>query len=187
MITYYNSANNVSAFQMGLDLAHMLDKLYKNHSELIIFCIGTDRSTGDSLGPLIGHKLDKLAMNNVIVIGTLNEPVHAGNIMHYTDYIYDTFENPLILSIDASLGKRNHVGYFTLATGPLIPGLGINKALPEIGDLHITGIVNYTGIFDGMLLQTTRLNSVMNLADTISSGIKIGLTQCHHFKNEIYA
>ena len=30
----------------------------------------------------------------------------------------------------------------TLGSGPLKPGLGVKKKLPEVGDLHITGIVN---------------------------------------------
>ena len=28
-------------------------------SQIIVLCIGTDRSTGDSLGPLVGEKLKK--------------------------------------------------------------------------------------------------------------------------------
>ena len=43
-------------------------------------CIGTDRSTGDSLGPLIGYKLREKGMKNARVLGTLEEPVHAMNL-----------------------------------------------------------------------------------------------------------
>jgi len=31
----------------------------KQKAGVIFLCIGTDRSTGDSLGPLVGHKLRK--------------------------------------------------------------------------------------------------------------------------------
>lgn len=187
MLAYYDSTNQISSYKMGLDLAHLLDENMKHHDQLIILCIGSDRSTGDSLGPLVGHNLCKYNLNNVFVYGTLKEPVHASNIQNVIDMIYDNFENPFILAIDASLGTRSHVGYYTLGQGPLIPGLGVNRSLPEIGDIHITGIVNYSGLFDGMLLQTTRLSSVMTLADTISTGIIIGIRHCSHATIENYA
>ena len=37
----------------------------------------TDRATGDSLGPLIGYKLQSLPYQNIYVHGTLEKPVHA--------------------------------------------------------------------------------------------------------------
>ena len=39
---------------------HLLHILLRNNiykKDLIILCIGTDRSTGDSLGPLVGSRL----------------------------------------------------------------------------------------------------------------------------------
>lgn len=187
MVTYYDSSNQLSSYKMGLDLSRLINKTMKKGQQLVILCIGSDRSTGDSLGPLIGHKLSRYCLENVYIYGTLNEPVHAINIQHTIDKIYDDFENPFILAIDASLGVRNHVGYYTLGQGPLIPGLGVNRSLPAIGDLHITGIVNYSGLFDEMLLQTTRLSSVFTLAETISSGIVIAVNHCSHATVENYA
>ncbi|WP_312492801.1 spore protease YyaC, partial [Anaerosporobacter sp.] len=77
--------------------------------------------------------------------------------------------------IDASLGNSNHVGFITLGEGPLKPGAGVSKDLPAVGDLFITGIVNFSGLLDNMLLQTTRLNIVMKLADCICLGIRFCL------------
>lgn len=187
MATYYDSSNHISSYKMGLDLAKLINKNMKPYNQFIILCIGSDRSTGDSLGPLVGHKLSKCNISNVTILGTLQNPVHAANIQNITDMIYDKYENPFILAIDASLGSRNHVGYYTLGQGPLIPGLGVNRSLPAVGNIHITGIVNYSGLFDNMLLQTTRLASVMSLADTISTGIIIGLRHCRYAEVENYA
>ena len=47
--------------------------------QLAIVCIGTDRSTGDSLGPLTGTLLNK-AYPQIPVFGTLDDPVHAANL-----------------------------------------------------------------------------------------------------------
>ena len=186
-MTYYDCKNQISSYKMGMDLAGILNSALSRHRPLVILCIGTDRSTGDSLGPLIGRNLSKYQFSNAYIYGTLTDPVHAANITAVTDNIYDRFDNPLILAIDASLGSRNHVGYYTLAEGPLIPGLGVNHSLPPIGDIHITGIVNYSGLFDSMLLHTTRLSNVMALADTISTAIAIGIRHCKYVTIENYA
>lgn len=52
-----------------------------------------------------------------------------------------------------------------------MPGLALNKNLPPIGNMSITGVVNISGSFEFMVLQNTRLYTVMSLADSISNGI----------------
>ena len=89
--------------------------------------------------------------------------------------IYDIHKEPFVIAVDASLGTRNHIGYVTLSDMPLRPGLGVKKSLPEVGDICITGIVNLSGAMDGILLQSTRLSTVMELADFISIGIFIAI------------
>ena len=42
---------------------------------VVFLCIGTDRATGDALGPLVGSYLLKNGLENVY--GTVDEPVHA--------------------------------------------------------------------------------------------------------------
>ena len=56
-------------------------KLYNDsHDEVVFVCIGTDRATGDCLGPLIGYKIQDMKYNKVHVLGTLDNPVHAKNL-----------------------------------------------------------------------------------------------------------
>ena len=86
---------------------------------LVFLCIGSDRATGDSLGPIIGHKLAQNHFSSIYIYGTLEEPVHAKNLEKVIDTIYDTFSNPYIVAIDACLGKASHIGYFTLDQGAL--------------------------------------------------------------------
>ena len=80
-----------------------------------------------------------------------------------------------IIAIDASLGMANHIGFITLGEGSLYPGIGVNKELPCVGDIFITGIVNISGMLNNLLLQTTRLDIVMKLADFICYGIRYSL------------
>ena len=168
---YYNSKQVSSSYEFG---KHLLEKICHQRSSnqpLVFLCIGSDRATGDSLGPIIGYKLQQRRLSSVHIYGTLENPVHAKNLGDVIREIHDTFDRPFIVAIDASLGKASHVGYFTLDEGSLKPGAGVGKELPQVGNLYITGIVNLSGFLENSLLQTTRLHTVMDLADKISTGI----------------
>jgi putative sporulation protein YyaC len=170
-VFYYNALSGKSSLKFSRRLLDLMVKEDISGRPLILLCIGTDRSTGDSLGPLIGYKLQNSRIQNLSIYGTLQSPVHAVNLCSILDEIYAEYENPFIIAVDASLGASSHVGYVTLSNMPLRPGLGVKKSLPEVGDICITGIVNLSGVMDGVLLQSTRLSTVMELADFITSGI----------------
>ena len=55
MIYYFDSKNPKAPAQMGRLLTDMVIQKILPHQEIVILCIGSDRSTGDSLGPIIGH------------------------------------------------------------------------------------------------------------------------------------
>lgn len=166
--TYFNSAEKNTAYNLGKNLWELMKDYVLDNRTIVFLCIGSDRATGDCLGPIIGYKLSKYKIqNHYYVYGTLEEPVHAKNLKDTVDMIYQAHEDAFIIAIDASLGKSDHIGYITLGEGSLKPGAGVNKELPEVGDIYITGIVNFSGLLDHMLLQTTRLNVVMSMADQI--------------------
>jgi len=139
----------------------------------VLLCIGSDRSTGDCLGPLIGYKLSDYLKehNNITLYGTLSSPVHAGNLDSTLTMIKEKHPHAPVIAVDASLGNSAHVGYITLGAGSIRPGLGVQKDLPEAGDICVTGIVNFSGRLNQLCLQTTPLSTVMQLADCISFGI----------------
>lgn len=148
---------------------------YKSEGNVVFLCIGSDRATGDSLGPLIGYNLEKKGY--LRVYGTLENPVHAKNLTDTVELINKEVENPVIVAIDASLGKSSSIGYYTLRKGPLKPGQGVGKDLPWVGHISITGVVNVLGLFDEMLLQTTRLCGVMKIVDRVCNGIDTCMAQ----------
>lgn len=147
---------------------------------VVILCIGTDRSTGDALGPLIGTHLTRLNLPKLNIYGTLDEPVHATNLQDAINNIKRLFFNPYIIAIDACLGRLDSIGCITLADGPLKPGAGVNKQLPEVGEAHITGIVNIGGFMSYMVLQNTRLNLVWRMSENISGIIRHSYLKAHH-------
>ena len=148
-------------------LKELLSKVQRR--PVIVLCIGTDRSTGDALGPLTGTHLSRLNLPRLNVLGTLDEPVHATNLLQHLKYINETFQNPFIIALDACLGRLDSVGCLTLAEGPLKPGAGVHKDLPPVGEVHLTGIVNVGGFMEYMVLQNTRLNLVWHMAETLSA------------------
>lgn len=149
-----------------------LNHVVLSNREIIFLCIGTDRCTGDSLGPLVGHKLKPIIpKGKFYVYGTLENPVHSKNLVSVLDKIYASFSDPYIVAIDACLGKTNNIGKVFIENKPLSPGLALNKDLPKVGDLSITGMVNISGKFEFLVLQNTRLYVVMNLAEVIYKGI----------------
>ncbi|MFP9128075.1 spore protease YyaC [Niallia sp. BSM11] len=155
----------------------LADSLYKqlppaSSAQPIVFvCIGTDRSTGDSLGPLIGTLLAEKKLGSFFVYGTLNEPIHALNLEEKMMEIHEKHKDPFIIGIDACLGRMKSVGVIHLGDGPVKPGSGVKKELPPVGNIHITGIVNISGLMEFLVLQNTRLSLVLEMAKTISKGI----------------
>jgi len=146
---------------------------------IVVICIGTDRSTGDSLGPLVGTALSRFHSPLFHLYGTLEEPVHAVNLEETLASIQQKFSNPFIIGIDACLGHSTSVGCIQVVNGPLRPGAGVNKQLPPVGDIHLTGIVNVGGFMEYFVLQNTRLSLVMRLSDIIASSLYSALKQWH--------
>jgi len=160
---HYNDPQGIAAIQNKL-LEHITSVKGR---PIILLCIGTDRSTGDSLGPLTGTKIKEKGLPGLSVIGTLEHPVHAGNLATTLGEIYNNYENPYIIALDACLGRLESVGCITLAEGPLKPGTAVQKELPEVGEIHLTGIVNINGFMQYMVLQNTRLGIVWLMSETI--------------------
>lgn len=157
-------------------LAELLSRLLGEEGlpdsrDLVILCIGTDRSTGDSLGPLTGTKLAERADGGIYVYGTLDQPVHAANLLEITEVIKRNHAHALIVAVDACLGKTDNVGFISAKPGPLRPGTGVNKNLPQVGDIHIVGVVNVGGFMEYLVLQNTRLNLVMRMAEIIADSL----------------
>jgi len=141
------------------------------YQPIVIVCVGTDRSTGDALGPLVGSSLFK--SSDIPVYGTLDEPVHAVNLSERLDLIHQEHRNPFIVAVDACLGQLSSVGCIQAGEGPVKPGAGVNKELPPVGDFHVTGIVNVGGFMEYFVLQNTRLSLVVNMADVIAESVRL--------------
>lgn len=163
--------SRTSVFKLRDTMFSEIRPILKQGRSIIVLCIGTDRSTGDSLGPLVGDRLKFLNRDKLTIYGNLEFPVHAKNISSVLDNIHKTYSNPFIIAVDACLGSIQNVGKVILDNRPLYPGSAMDKNLPCVGDISISGVVNISGNMEFMVLQNTRLFTVVHLADFISNGI----------------
>lgn len=144
--------------------------------DIVILCIGTDRVTGDSFGPLVGHKLEEMYKDSekVHVIGTLSKPVVANNINTIIREINYKFKYPFIIAIDSAVANKSNIGKIVVSNKSMNLGRGLNKRIISIGNMSIKGIVSKdlgSAKNNFILLQNIPLNLVMNMAETVATGI----------------
>ncbi len=167
--------DSLAVMQLSNQLKTFLQYTPKKEDPLIV-CIGTDRATGDSLGPLTGWKLQALLKNlNIKVFGTIDHPVHAANLTETVLMLADRYNKHPIIAVDACLGHFTNVGSIVFHHGSLKPGTAMKKSLPAIGDAGITGIVNVGGFMEFQVLQNTRLSIVLKMSQLIANSIFLAL------------
>lgn len=157
--------------RLSQKLEHYLAPL-PHDRRIVVVCVGTDRSTGDSLGPLVGTSLTREFSPHFDLYGTLDDPVHAMNLGETLLKVTRNSRHPFVIAVDACLGQVSSVGCIQLGSGPVHPGAGVNKELPPVGDIHLTGIVNVGGFMEYFVLQNTRLNLVMKMSEIIAQSLR---------------
>lgn len=133
----------------------------------VVVCIGTDRAIGDALGPLVGTML-KNSDFKFPVYGTLDNPIHALNIYESIEHIKLSHPKGNFLAIDACLGSRSSIGNVQVRKGPILPGKGVGKKLPQIGNYSIVGIVDKIDENNRFSFNNVRLSFILELAEIIS-------------------
>ncbi len=151
------------------NVAQILSLVLKDitNENTIVVCIGTDRAIGDALGPLVGTML-KNSDFKYPVYGTLDSPIHALNIYESIEEIKKRHPNGELLAIDACLGSKNSIGNIQVRKGPILPGKGVGKKLPQVGSHSIVGIVDKIDENNRFSFNNVRLNFVLELAETIA-------------------
>lgn len=168
-------------FADKLAIHRLADALYHylaaaSNRQISVVCIGTDRATGDALGPLVGRTLQSLRLP-ARVYGTIKEPIGANNLAELEQTLRR--RNDFVIAIDASLGSLADVGRITTWPGSMRPGTGVGKSLPAIGQISILGCVNVGTIAPMQVLQCTRLDTVLEMTDVITFALGSALRR--HF------
>jgi putative sporulation protein YyaC len=159
-----------ASLQLAAQLSGCLEGFHPDR-RIAVVCVGSDRSTGDSLGPLVGSALSKYHSSMFDLFGTLEQPVHAKNLDETLIEVNRVLSDPVIIGIDSCLGQASSVGCIQVGQGPIYPGRGVHKELSPVGHIHIAGIVNVGGLMEYHVLQSTRLHVVMSMAELIARSV----------------
>lgn len=134
---------------------------------LAFVCIGTDRSTGDSLGPLVGTMLQEAGYG--CVIGTLAQPCDADTL---PARLRELEAGRIVLAIDACLGQPASVGCYRVSAAGVAPGASMRRQLPVVGDYAVAAVVGELTDAPYKVLQRTSLHRVMEMAKRIVAAIR---------------
>lgn len=133
----------------------------------VVLCIGTDRVTGDCLGPLVGQILMECGVN-AFVYGSLRRPITALSLVDTVKQIRLAHGERKVLAIDSSVGRASDVGKIRIEYDAIRPGSADGKRLPKVGDVSITATVTDPR---KLPLSAVRLGAVYELATKIAARI----------------
>ncbi|MEA1961340.1 MAG: spore protease YyaC [Bacillota bacterium] len=142
----------------------------------VILCIGSDRHLQDCFGPLTGTMLSAV-VPTATLMGTLDEPIHAKNLIRQLAMIEELGKTRRIIALDAALGNPEDIGVIQLKKGSLLPGKALGRRLPPVGDYALTGIVGskIMGTEDKRF-NSHSLGPVYHMANMISQSLAVWLS-----------
>lgn len=132
--------------------------------DIVMLCIGTDRSTGDAFGPLLGSRLLEAGWPHVY--GTLREPCDADRL---PDVLAGLPAGKTVIAFDACLGSPANVGKYSIARGPLLPAEAVGKRLPEAGHYSAAAVVAARSAKPYYALMTAPLSLVIDMAESAAA------------------
>lgn len=104
---------------------------------IVFICIGSNKVTGDCLGPLVGSYLK--SMYKATVYGDMENPINYQNAEKIMKKVENNNSESLKVVIDSALGKN--IGDVIIDDGKVEIGKGLNKNKNIYGDISIKVVV----------------------------------------------
>lgn len=142
-------------------------KFIPPRADVVVLAIGSDRVTGDCIGPLVGYMLSS---RGVPVYGGLRSPVTALNILETCAVISKRHPHAFIIAVDSAVGSDREVGKVKVIPRGLRPAAAAGRKLPRVGHLSVIGVVSPERL-GAKALSEVRLGSVFTLARSIADSI----------------
>jgi len=110
---------------------------------IVILCIGTNKLIGDSVGPIVGQKLNRLLENkkNVTIYGDTKQNLNLKNIEKILQERVYTKSTSYIITIDAALGPKEMIEKVFISKGKIKIGEALGEGVEYFSDINIKGIV----------------------------------------------
>lgn len=108
--------------------------------QLVVVCFGTPAIAGDSLGPEVGTLLREDSRFPAFVYGTLDHPITGKNMSEWMKFIKETHRDAVIVSVDACLGDKRHLGKISVRSDGVCPA-AVGGKKTRFGDVGIIAVV----------------------------------------------
>ena len=109
--------------------------------ETVVICIGSDKVSGDMLGPLVGSSLREEYDLPYPVYGSVGESVNGLNLESYLEMIDKRHKGSRIIAVDAAIGKEEDIGNVRLKKGGIKAGGALERRGERVGDIGVVGVV----------------------------------------------
>lgn len=165
----------------------IIDQYIKSgKKEFVIVNIGTDKCIGDSLAPFVGSILKDKYPCAKNVEGTIENPIHALNVVTAIEQVRFKYDRPFVIGIDACLADEADVGEIHLRTGCIRPGRGVGKNLACVGDISIVGMVSDSGNSVPFTQRPIRLSFIIQMASKIATILANAASKIEECEYNVY-
>ena len=183
----YTLSERMIPFNHKLAPLFTRDSLYsllpEGTEHIFVMGIGSNVINGDSLGPFVGTLLQNLYSNHLTVFGNLQFPLDAQTLEPRISRM-TLPKNSFIIAIDSVLGSERLVNSIIVRNGLMLPGSGLGKSLPPIGDCSIMGVVLENDPLLESSLLSTSLHLIYTMAMNIAKGISLAVRQYFKYPSQ---
>lgn len=109
--------------------------------EFVVLCIGSDKISGDSLGPLVGGLLRDKYKLPCPVYGTVEAPVNGVNLPVYREMLTIFHPKAAVIAVDAAVGQKAEIGRIKIRSGGIKAGGAVAAPHKVLGSVGILGVV----------------------------------------------
>ncbi len=152
-------------------VAAALTEVLPSGKEAVVLAIGSDRVTGDCLGPLVGYLLQSSGLK---VYGSLRSPVTALGVEETYDNIKKRHPKAVVIAVDSAVGEDCEIGEVRAIGRGLRPAAAMGKKLRCVGDASVIGVVSAKRMGAKGLGQV-RLGDVYKMAHIVARAIEISV------------
>ena len=145
------------------------------NKDTVIINVGSSYNIGDSIAPMLGSMIESAKLK-IDVYGDLNTTINTDEkIKLVNDYIKKTYDNPIIIAIDACVGNKKQIGEIHFKKEPLFAGSGVGKTLSQIGDYSIQIVVDKRNKNINNRFKDINLSLIWDLSATLYNAFEKSL------------
>jgi putative sporulation protein YyaC len=151
------------------DIPQKKDNLQRENIALpVVMCIGSERVSGDLLGPAVGRRLVEDYNLRAYVYGVTGRNINGANIDFYDRFIREVHKDSKVVAVDACLGARREIGKIKVGNCGVGAGHAVRKSGKRYGDVGVVGIVAENAEDNVMQLISVEVATVEELSGRIA-------------------